>query len=67
MLVCSRFIFLMVDMLYKRAGKVHSRQFIFGAWNQLQDRGVVSRIAPGGLSAGSSILKRNSGSGRTIE
>jgi hypothetical protein len=26
----------MADTLYKRGGKVHSRQLILGAWNQLQ-------------------------------
>jgi hypothetical protein len=30
------------------------------AGDGMQDRGIVSGIAPGGLSAGSSVLKRNS-------
>jgi hypothetical protein len=51
--------------------KVHSGQFILGAWNQLQV--MTCRIGDSlqnsspGLSAGSSILKRNSDCGSTIE
>jgi hypothetical protein len=55
----------MADMLYKGGGKVHSCQFILGAWNQLQV--MMCRIGLQGLSAGSTILKRNSDTGSTIE
>jgi hypothetical protein len=70
-LVCSRFKYLMVDTLYKVGGKVHSRQLILGAWNQLQvmtcriGRGLQNNSGGEGRSqeVASSILKRNSDSG----
>ena len=54
-LVCSRFKFLMADTLYKM-GKVHSRQFILGAWNQLQV--VTCRIG--------SSLRNSSGASQQV-
>jgi hypothetical protein len=66
-LVFSRFTCLMADTLYKEEGKAHSHQFIFGAWNQLQvmtcSIGHSLQNRWGELSAGSSIMKRNSDSG----
>jgi hypothetical protein len=65
-LVWSRYKFLVADTLYKRGGKVHSCQFILVAWNQLQvmtcriGHSLQNSWGGGGLSAGSSILKRNS-------